>query len=455
MAHDGFLGGFHELSWPLVHAAAAGAAPFDPLLVHVPHALMGAGAGWQHEAAVGAIVPSQSQSQSPPPPPSSLAAAAVGGADAVEAAMMEQLASRLGVSVPSPPSSRYVSCHSTPVAPCVLAGDAERAERLSCFPASGRKLSRVASSQSLLREQAPAPAPAPSPGAAAKQHAGDGACDGPCRKRKASGTSSKQSKAKEAVTTAPPESRETAETRAKKCKLSTDEERKPAAGEGWRGSGKGKELVAADAEPPKDYIHVRARRGQATDSHSLAERVRREKIGERMKLLQDLVPGCSKVTGKAVMLDEIINYVQSLQRQVEFLSMKLSTVNPRLELGADDSFVPRDDANKMCAAATSSISMAQQPLPLPAAYHALEGSSPAFCYTTTPPAPGTAARLGVAASDAKAFEMAPPSSAATVNHAGTAERRPLEGPADENASPQVRTWGGGACGKRAMMICRA
>lgn len=109
----------------------------------------------------------------------------------------------------------------------------------------------------------------------------------------------------------------------------------------------------------QDYIHVRARRGQATDSHSLAERVsspspspplnhllfliivsrhsfdmcqclqvRREKISERMKYLQDLVPGCSKVTGKAVMLDEIINYVQSLQRQVESLSMKLASVNP-------------------------------------------------------------------------------------------------------------------------------
>ncbi|KAD5508874.1 hypothetical protein E3N88_16577 [Mikania micrantha] len=84
-------------------------------------------------------------------------------------------------------------------------------------------------------------------------------------------------------------------------------------------------------EPPKDYIHVRARRGQATDSHSLAERVRREKISERMKFLQDLVPGCNKVTGKAVMLDEIINYVQSLQRQVEFLSMKLATINPRMD----------------------------------------------------------------------------------------------------------------------------
>ncbi|KAJ4869412.1 Transcription factor bHLH63 [Raphanus sativus] len=75
-----------------------------------------------------------------------------------------------------------------------------------------------------------------------------------------------------------------------------------------------------------DYIHVRARRGQATDSHSIAERARREKISERMKFLQDLVPGCDKITGKAGMLDEIINYVQSLQRQVEFLSMKLATV---------------------------------------------------------------------------------------------------------------------------------
>ncbi|GLJ14713.1 hypothetical protein SUGI_0238500 [Cryptomeria japonica] len=91
---------------------------------------------------------------------------------------------------------------------------------------------------------------------------------------------------------------------------------------------------ALDA-PKEDYIHVRARRGQATNSHSLAERVRREKISERMKFLQDLVPGCSKVTGKAVMLDEIINYVQSLQRQVEFLSMKLAAVNPRLDFNIE------------------------------------------------------------------------------------------------------------------------
>ncbi|KAH7306601.1 hypothetical protein KP509_22G021400 [Ceratopteris richardii] len=85
-----------------------------------------------------------------------------------------------------------------------------------------------------------------------------------------------------------------------------------------------------------DYVHVRARRGEATDKHSLAERVRREKIRERMKFLESLVPSCIKATGKAMVLDEIINYVQSLQCQVEFLSMKLAAIaHEELEFSAD------------------------------------------------------------------------------------------------------------------------
>ncbi|CAN6978233.1 unnamed protein product [Brassica rapa subsp. trilocularis] len=83
------------------------------------------------------------------------------------------------------------------------------------------------------------------------------------------------------------------------------------------------------------YVHVRARRGQATDSHSLAERARREKINARMKLLQELVPGCDKIQGTALVLDEIINHVQSLQRQVEMLSMRLAAVNPRVDFNLD------------------------------------------------------------------------------------------------------------------------
>ncbi|KAK4260832.1 hypothetical protein QN277_003897 [Acacia crassicarpa] len=77
----------------------------------------------------------------------------------------------------------------------------------------------------------------------------------------------------------------------------------------------------------KEVIQVRAKRGQATDSHSLAERVRRERINEKLRCLQDMVPGCYKTMGMAVMLDVIINYVLSLQQQIEFLSMNLSAAS--------------------------------------------------------------------------------------------------------------------------------
>ncbi|CAL0334158.1 unnamed protein product [Lupinus luteus] len=130
------------------------------------------------------------------------------------------------------------------------------------------------------------------------------------------------------------ESKMTEQTSRKNTKPNTSKNKESVGGDSSKENSK-----ESEAENPKpDYIHVRARRGQATDSHSLAERVRREKISERMKYLQDLVPGCSKITGKAGMLDEIINYVQSLQRQVEFLSMKLAVVNPRLDFNIDDLF---------------------------------------------------------------------------------------------------------------------
>ncbi|KAK4344423.1 hypothetical protein RND71_037517 [Anisodus tanguticus] len=75
---------------------------------------------------------------------------------------------------------------------------------------------------------------------------------------------------------------------------------------------------AGGAQPKQQK--VRARRGQATDPHSIAERLRRERIAERMKSLQELVPNGNK-TDKASMLDEIIDYVRFLQLQVKVLSM--------------------------------------------------------------------------------------------------------------------------------------
>ncbi|BAT90931.1 hypothetical protein VIGAN_06222800 [Vigna angularis var. angularis] len=131
------------------------------------------------------------------------------------------------------------------------------------------------------------------------------------------------------------ESRVTNQTSNRNGKSNANKNNRETSADSSKNNSKGSEVQ----NQKREYIHVRARRGQATDSHSLAERVRREKISERMKYLQDLVPGCNKIAGKAGMLDEIINYVQSLQRQVEFLSMKLAAVNPSIdELFAREAF---------------------------------------------------------------------------------------------------------------------
>nr|AAF04760.1 helix-loop-helix protein 1A [Pinus taeda] len=72
-----------------------------------------------------------------------------------------------------------------------------------------------------------------------------------------------------------------------------------------------------DAVPCK----VRAKRGCATHPRSIAERVRRTRISERMRKLQELVPNSDKQTVNiADMLDEAVEYVKSLQKQVQELA---------------------------------------------------------------------------------------------------------------------------------------
>ncbi|CAM6044261.1 unnamed protein product [Sphagnum compactum] len=91
---------------------------------------------------------------------------------------------------------------------------------------------------------------------------------------------------------------------------------------------------------------VRARRGQATDPHSIAERLRRERIAERMKALQELVPNSNK-TDKASMLDEIIDYVKFLQLQVKILSM--SRLGGAGAVAPTTSDLPAEGSNNMSA----------------------------------------------------------------------------------------------------------
>ncbi|GMI81577.1 AtCFL1 associated protein 1, FLOWERING BHLH 3, ABA-responsive kinase substrate 1 [Hibiscus trionum] len=64
---------------------------------------------------------------------------------------------------------------------------------------------------------------------------------------------------------------------------------------------------------------IRAKRGCATHPRSIAERVRRTKISERMRKLQDLVPNMDKQTNTADMLDLAVDYIRDLQKQVKTL----------------------------------------------------------------------------------------------------------------------------------------
>ncbi|KAL6129004.1 hypothetical protein ACLB2K_072357 [Fragaria x ananassa] len=64
---------------------------------------------------------------------------------------------------------------------------------------------------------------------------------------------------------------------------------------------------------------VSTKRSRAAAIHNQSERKRRDKINQRMKTLQKLVPNSSK-TDKASMLDEVIEYLKQLQAQVHVIS---------------------------------------------------------------------------------------------------------------------------------------
>lgn len=65
---------------------------------------------------------------------------------------------------------------------------------------------------------------------------------------------------------------------------------------------------------------VRAKRGFATHPRSIAERVRRTRISDRIRKLQELVPNMDKQTNTADMLEEAVEYVKFLQKQIQELT---------------------------------------------------------------------------------------------------------------------------------------
>ncbi|KAF5473331.1 hypothetical protein F2P56_009949 [Juglans regia] len=82
------------------------------------------------------------------------------------------------------------------------------------------------------------------------------------------------------------------------------------------------EIVAMEKFLFQDSVpcKIRAKRGCATHPRSIAERVRRTRISERMRKLQELVPNMEKQTNTADMLDLAVDYIKDLQDQFKTLS---------------------------------------------------------------------------------------------------------------------------------------
>ncbi|KAJ3670025.1 hypothetical protein LUZ60_010349 [Juncus effusus] len=89
--------------------------------------------------------------------------------------------------------------------------------------------------------------------------------------------------------------------------------------------GKEKETEGSESHSEDERIKptnqsTSKRRSRAAEVHNLSERRRRDRINEKMRSLQELIPHCNK-TDKASILDEAIEYLKSLQMQLQLMWM--------------------------------------------------------------------------------------------------------------------------------------
>ncbi|XP_072961751.1 transcription factor PHYTOCHROME INTERACTING FACTOR-LIKE 15-like [Typha angustifolia] len=82
---------------------------------------------------------------------------------------------------------------------------------------------------------------------------------------------------------------------------------------------------------PATVRGTNTKRSRAAQVHNLSERRRRDRINEKMCALQELIPNCNKVD-KASMLDEAIEYLKTLQLQLQMMTMGSGLCMPPMML---------------------------------------------------------------------------------------------------------------------------
>ncbi|KAJ7515954.1 hypothetical protein O6H91_22G036500 [Diphasiastrum complanatum] len=142
-----------------------------------------------------------------------------------------------------------------------------------------------------------------------------------------------------------PELTETSSERAHNNGVRGETTKKPTTPTGKRKLASDREIEeSADCQSEDEFIEVKKvalecgrgrilKRRRTAEVHNLSERRRRDRINERMRALQDLIPNSIK-TDKASMLDEAIDYLKELQLQLQMMSIRTGMSIPPMLIPA-------------------------------------------------------------------------------------------------------------------------
>ncbi|KAF8042964.1 hypothetical protein BT93_A1330 [Corymbia citriodora subsp. variegata] len=97
-----------------------------------------------------------------------------------------------------------------------------------------------------------------------------------------------------------------------------------------------------DEDDEPEEVKRKAPTRRRTTIHNLSERRRRDRINKKMRALQKLLPNCDKVD-KASVLDEVIEHLKTLQRQLQMMSTRSPLFMPPMMLptGVHNMHVPQ------------------------------------------------------------------------------------------------------------------
>lgn len=118
---------------------------------------------------------------------------------------------------------------------------------------------------------------------------------------------------------------------------------------------------SVDTKKPAAGRGNTTKRSRAAEVHNQSERRRRDRINEKMRALQELIPNSNK-TDKASMLDEAIEYLKMLQVQLQMMSIRTGMTLPPMVVPSG--MQPQMQMPQMAAMPSMGMGMGMVPMGL-------------------------------------------------------------------------------------------